>query len=336
MSLKRRSSYDERKGFMNSQLLQHYGPLHDCDLYHLERMKTGHMCVASESFVDHKNVLKSGKQIGLYQQIRYLQGCEHNHNYVEMVCTLKGNPCQIVNGEKIFMRPGELLLLSQQARHNAIPCAEEDITIYCNVLPQFFDKSMEMIHSTESALSRFLCNCRNYNPQNQNQHEGEKHLYFKTGGDLQIRNLLTNLLWSLTFDGCDSRNSDSFTMGLLMLHLTNLKDNEEYDFKQSALAIEVMKYIDERYVDGSLNDLAKQLCYEQSMLSKSIKRFTGSNFSRLIQGKRISQAKIMLETTDVSIANISKMVGYNNVGFFYQLFQEQVGCSPGEYRNQII
>ena len=94
----------------------------------------------------------------------------------------------------------------------------------------------------------------------------------------------------------------------------------------------IMRYIEERYADGTLHDLAKTLSYNMSWLSRNIKQLTGSNFTELQQKKRISQAQILLDTTDLTVIEIAQRVGYNNSGHFYRLFRKQVGCPPRNYR----
>ena len=41
--------------------------------------------------------------------------------------------------------------------------------------------------------------------------------------------------------------------------------------------------------------------------------------------------RLLLET-DTNIDDIARMVGYENLGFFYRLFSSRYGASPRKYR----
>ena len=49
---------------------------------------------------------------------------------------------------------------------------------------------------------------------------------------------------------------------------------------------------------------------------------------------RLTNAQVLLETTDYSINEIARIVGYDNALYFSRLFHNQKGCSPSQYRNQ--
>ena len=68
-------------------------------------------------------------------------------------------------------------------------------------------------------------------------------------------------------------------------------------------------------------------------LSGYIKKNTGKTFKELIQEQRMNLAVKLLENSDLTISEISQQVGYENVSFFYKLFNETFGISPATYRN---
>ncbi|WP_244581688.1 helix-turn-helix domain-containing protein, partial [Escherichia coli] len=52
------------------------------------------------------------------------------------------------------------------------------------------------------------------------------------------------------------------------------------------------------------------------------------------QHHRMTEAKWSLTNTELSQAEISWRVGYENVDHFAKLFLRHVGCSPSDYRRQ--
>ena len=51
-----------------------------------------------------------------------------------------------------------------------------------------------------------------------------------------------------------------------------------------------------------------------------------------VQNLRIEEAKRLLETGETSFDEISADVGYENPGFFRNLFKRRTGLTPSQYR----
>ena len=49
---------------------------------------------------------------------------------------------------------------------------------------------------------------------------------------------------------------------------------------------------------------------------------------------RIKKAKILLETGNISLEQIALNCGYANIYYFFKVFKEKCGCTPGEYRER--
>ena len=53
---------------------------------------------------------------------------------------------------------------------------------------------------------------------------------------------------------------------------------------------------------------------------------------QFITSIRITNAQMLLETTNYAVNEIARIVGYDNPLYFSRLFHKQKGCSPSEYR----
>ena len=69
-------------------------------------------------------------------------------------------------------------------------------------------------------------------------------------------------------------------------------------------------------------------------LLRRVKEETGESPLAYLQGARIGQAKILLESTGLSVAQVTERVGYQDVGTFSRLFKRLVKQSPAEYRRR--
>ena len=121
------------------------------------------------------------------------------------------------------------------------------------------------------------------------------------------------------------------TLSLLFLELLKHTGHLACD-RQEPLIPRILRYIDSNYVNGQLTEAARLLNYDISILSREIRRQTGKTFTELIQKKRMSQAAALLRTTGLTVEDISRSVGYENVSYFHKLFRSAFGMSPRQYR----
>ena len=216
---------------------------------------------SGQKFVmDAGKLLERGKLIDIRPHTRFIRFPAHSHNYVEMIYMCQGSTVHTINGERIELKTGELLILNQNAVQEIEPAGRDDIAVNFLILPEFFDQTLRMIGAEENQL----------------------------------------------------------------------KVGEQY-FEQEML-LGVYRYIEEHYREGSLSELAEELHYDFYTLSRLIRRLTGKNYTELVQNKRLTQAAYLLETTGLSVADISERVGYENMSYFHRIFKERYGISPKKYR----
>lgn len=97
-----------------------------------------------------------------------------------------------------------------------------------------------------------------------------------------------------------------------------------------------VSYIEEHYKEKlKLSDVADQVYVSQWHLSKLMNRYLGQNFSEILNGVRISQAKELLKDPALRIGDIADEVGFLDVAHFSRVFKKTVGISANEYRNQM-
>jgi len=104
----------------------------------------------------------------------------------------------------------------------------------------------------------------------------------------------------------------------------------------SAFAKEILKYIQENYLDPSfsLYATADKYFITASKLTALIKNELNVSPSKYISHAKIEKAKIMLIETDYSVNDICAELGYNSVTTFINKFKSATGLSPQVYRKQ--
>lgn len=285
----------------------------------------------SSNIVDRKKLLEHDKLIQVRPHTRFVHFPKHVHNYVEVIYMYNGHTTHIINGEQVILRKGELLFLNQRATQEILVAQIDDIAVNFIILPEFFDRTLQMIGEEENQLRDFIIGCL------KNNDDKVSYLHFKVSEVLPIQNLLENLIWSIMNDQQNNRHINQITMGLLFLQLINYMDKvsigkNQYD---QELMIKLLCFIEENYKEGQLSELAEKLNCDLYWLSRKVKKVTGKTYTELVQVKRLNQAINLLRSTNMSIADIGRAVGYDNISYFYRIFQKKYAVSPKEYRKQI-
>jgi len=86
--------------------------------------------------------------------------------------------------------------------------------------------------------------------------------------------------------------------------------------------------------DISIEGLAQRVGMGPRNFIRRFKAATGRVPGAYIQTLRVSAAKELLEHGTSSIQTVSSKIGYEDIGFFRNLFKRHTGMTPGEYRDR--
>lgn len=278
------------------------------------------------SVIRSKKLLSEGRLIRARTHTRFVHFPEHTHDFIEAVYMCSGQTTHIINGKKLILKEGELLFLGQNARQEILPAGEKDIAVNFIIQPAFFDKTLEMLGAEETPIKNFLISSL-FDSENQS------YLHFKVAGVLPVQNLIENLIWTLISNTTNKRNINQTTMGLLFMQLLNHTDKLSYESREDKAIMDIFRYIEGNYKNGSLTEAASLLHYDFYWLSHEIKNRTGKTYTEHLQEKRLSQAAYLLKNTSLSVEEIALAVGYENKSYFHRIFSAKYGTSPKKYRS---
>lgn len=92
-------------------------------------------------------------------------------------------------------------------------------------------------------------------------------------------------------------------------------------------------YIDEHFREDITLEKLSQVAYlNKYYIVHAFKEYKGVSPINYLISKRISEAKILLTTTNFSILEISKAIGFSSQTYFSQTFKKEVAMSPIQYR----
>lgn len=82
----------------------------------------------------------------------------------------------------------------------------------------------------------------------------------------------------------------------------------------------------------TLEDVCADIGFSVSYFSTIFKKETGEGFSKYLTRVRIEQAKLLLQETTASVADICEQVGYSDLKHFTGTFKKATSLNPGQYR----
>lgn len=94
----------------------------------------------------------------------------------------------------------------------------------------------------------------------------------------------------------------------------------------------VAEHIESKITTGQL---AGALYMNRQYLCKRFKQETGMTVGEYIAGRKIDEAKRLLSTTAMSVAQISDFLGFSSQSYFQNVFKRAVGMTPKAYREAV-
>ena len=99
---------------------------------------------------------------------------------------------------------------------------------------------------------------------------------------------------------------------------------------EAALEVWMLQHYTE---DVALEDAAASMGMSPFYFSRQVKAATGKTFLDFFTSFRIEKAKKRLVSTELSVSEVGRSVGYPDSNYFTKVFKRAVGCTPTVYRN---
>lgn len=142
---------------------------------------------------------------------------------------------------------------------------------------------------------------------------------------------------SLALAGADevlNNNPQTSLLNSLIVTLYNLsKIGHKEDKRPLSLAEKIKIYLDAHYLENiTLDNISHAMHLNRFYLSHIFKEHMGVSPIQYVNKRRISEAQLLLISTDLSITEIAFRCGFNNSNYFQTFFKKSIGMTPGKYR----
>lgn len=248
---------------------------------------------------------------------------EHSHSAIEIILCKSNVYTVTMNHETIKLKEGDILFIPFNTAHQLIApdSGERFILLFdTDFINQFKDR--EEILDFYSSAHLVTMNL-------------ESHIYpFVYSGIMKIIQAY--------FSNEKLTEVVIYSELLKIINLMCGSEKELSEGKESSHSdiydkfVAVLSYIDTNYSeDLSLESVADTAGFSKFHFSRLFKQYTNTTFYDYLCTKRVTVAKQMLRN-NIPVTEVAFQTGFNNLTTFCRCFKKYVGCSPSQYKADIL
>ena len=235
----------------------------------------------------------------------------HSHSYTELFYIIGGNGQFLIDDERFPVREHQLVIVNPNIIHTELSYEAHPLEYIVlgieglEISTPGTNEERYCIYTFPSA-NRVL-NCMQSILREMQEREPEHQMACQAYMDILVVQLMRNTDTSMTqATGSSSTN------------------------RQCAA---IRRYIDNHYKEPlTLDLLAAEVNVNKYYLAHAYKQSYGISPINYMIARRIQEGKRLLAETDLSLSQISEVLGFSSASYFSQSFRKAEGISPVEYR----
>ncbi len=138
--------------------------------------------------INNKKLMKDSEVISIHKHDRFVKFSKHKHDYLEMMFVYSGSIKQEIEGKKIIIEKGEILLLDMNVEHSIEKASENDIAINILIKKEFFDWIFMSQIADNDLISNFIVKAL------YGKNEFKQYINFKTSENHKVYNFMMQIL----------------------------------------------------------------------------------------------------------------------------------------------
>lgn len=96
-----------------------------------------------------------------------------------------------------------------------------------------------------------------------------------------------------------------------------------------------LRYVREHAHDGiAVKDVLRVVPVSRTLLERKFRRFMGESLHRIIKRRQIERVRQLLAETDIAVARIADMTGFESASYLSAVFRRETGTSPRDFRHK--
>ncbi len=154
-----------------------------------------------------------------------------------------------------------------------------------------------------------------------------------TGASFEYTRIFKQMIQEL--QRCQTHYPDLLTLLLLQLLIQIGRDHHKKDaYLETEMELAIQFFNDNYNTDISIEEYAASRGMSVSWFIRNFKQYAHTTPMQYLVERRMTNAQMLLETTNYNVSEIGNLVGYDNPLYFSRIFRRQKGMSPTEYRKQ--
>jgi AraC-like DNA-binding protein len=257
----------------------------------------------------------------------------HTHKYIELSYVYSGKCPEVIRGEDVVLKQGQVLLLDTDVLHSVAELGEDDVMINILLDKEYLYKNLFNHLSKDSVLSRFFINSLASNTAH------NKYIHFHSENNRRVQMYFKELLCECCDPSINSTDIITNLFALIITELLNVYESDKVngeDKVDNSNIVPILHYIEANFKTCTRAEVAGIFHISEKHLTNIIKKHTGMTFIELVQSQKLSFAVKLLKNTKMPVAEVINESGYENANFFYKKFTKEYGMSPKEYRNSLF
>ena len=266
----------------------------------------------------------SKTSVGLYKVSRASNSTELTHSAVEIKYFYEGNTCLVVASENIVAQPGDIVIVNPYEIHSTIYLPGQEGKYHILMIHPDF---LSVVNGDDLDLSSLLFG---------------KQLRFKHL--IRENRRLQTILLEIAKEVEEGGDYCRFVIkGLLLEFFALLLRNEVDTENKNAVQADAMKYykviepalckIRDSYAERiTVSGLADLCNVSKAHFCRIFKLVTNMTVVQYLTDYRFKVANLMLEHSDKSIAEIARICGIEDEGYFCRIYKKRYGISPNKNR----
>ena len=238
----------------------------------------------------------------------------HSHSFAELFYVIKGRGNFIVEDETYPVQQDDLIIVNPNVEHTEVSVGMDPLEyVVLGVEGMSFDFGKQ-----SSSRNHEIINYRN-------QRDGIL-AYFNT------------MLWETENK---NENYEAICQNLLEVVIISVMRSSGHPIsivttqRADKVCSRIKRYIDSNYTEViSLDSLADKSHISKYYLAHSFVKYYGMSPINYLNEVRIRASKELLQTTDLSIAQVAESTGFSSQSYFSQSFRRCCGLKPSDYRIQ--
>lgn len=246
----------------------------------------------------------------------------HAHaDAVELILICSGSSEYLIHDKKVVIKAGDLLVYNAGVVHDEVSGPDMEVGSYCVGVG-----GLHMPGLRENALI-----------------SDEKGYVFPTGRYFEdMKELFVMMFRNLAAGEPHAELFCTSLMHALLVSVLTVTEGvgetrENPTDEPHILGSRIKDYIDRHYMEPiTLQSMGEALRISPYYLSHVFKQMSGYSPVQYLLRRRIGEAQTLLITTELSVARIAEMVGYDSQSYFNLQFTKNVGMPPSRYRHNYI